>query len=252
MAGHSKWANIKHRKGRQDAKRGKIFSRIIKELTVASKLGGAVPEDNPRLRTALDKALSSNIPKDTIKKAIQRGVGGSGTQDLEEASFEGYGPGGVAILVESMTDNNNRTVAEVRHAFVKAGGNLGTTGSVSYLFVKKGLIRVNKNCDQDKVMELAIESGAEDIEISQDSSISICVSPNNFEKAENSLNDAGIDIDSSEITFVPENTVTLNLNLASKVCKLLESLEDLDDTQNVHSNADFPDEMIDNLDLQND
>ena len=137
MAGHSKWANIKHRKGRQDAKRGKIFSRLIRELTVSSKLGGPNPDDNPRLRTALDKALGANMPKDTIERAIQRGAGGSESENLEEITFEGYGPGGVAIMVESMTDNNNRTVAEVRHAFTKSGGNLGTDGSVSYLFTKK-------------------------------------------------------------------------------------------------------------------
>ena len=177
MAGHSKWANIKHRKGRQDAKRGKIFSRLIRELTVASRLGGPVAEDNPRLRTALDKALSANMPKDTIERAVQRGSGSAEGDDLEETTFEGYGPGGVAIIVESMTDNNNRTVAEVRHAFSKAGGNLGTDGSVSYLFVKKGLIQLSNSTSLEQVLEVAIEAGAEDIEENSDQSITISTLP---------------------------------------------------------------------------
>lgn len=247
MSGHSKWANIKHRKGRLDAKRGKIFSRIIRELTVASKLGGPVPEDNPRLRTALDKALSSNIPKDTIERAIQRGSGGAEGERLEETTLEGYGPGGVAVIVECMTNNHNRTVAEIRHAFTKAGGNLGTDGSVSYLFIKKGLIQIRNNSNLDSVMEVAIKAGAEDIEENADQSITISTLPEDFESVKDSLIKAEIDIEESEISLVPETSVSTDLETSIKIYKLLETLEDLDDTQHVHSNADFPEEIVDHL-----
>ena len=248
MAGHSKWANIKHRKGRQDAKRGKIFSRLIRELTVASRLGGPVAEDNPRLRTALDKALSAYMPKDTIERAIQRGSGSAEGDDLEETTFEGYGPGGVAIIVESMTDNNNRTVAEVRHAFSKAGGNLGTDGSVSYLFVKKGLIQLSNNTSLEQVLEVAIEAGAEDIEENSDQSITISTLPKDFDPVKKALIDKEIETLESEISLVPENSVSTDLETSIKIYKLLEALEDLDDTQNVHSNADFPEEVVEHLD----
>ena len=248
MAGHSKWANIKHRKGRQDAKRGKIFSRLIRELTVASRLGGPVAEDNPRLRTALDKALSANMPKDTIERAIQRGSGSAEGDDLEETTFEGYGPGGVAIIVESMTDNNNRTVAEVRHAFSKAGGNLGTDGSVSYLFVKKGLIQLSNNTSLEQVLEVAIEAGAEDIEENSDQSITISTLPEDFDPVKKALIDKEIETLESEISLVPETSVSTDLETSIKIYKLLEALEDLDDTQNVHSNADFPEEVVEYLD----
>tara|TARA_Y100001970_G_scaffold232839_1_gene289984 strand:+ start:2748 stop:3494 length:747 start_codon:yes stop_codon:yes gene_type:complete len=247
MAGHSKWANIKHRKGRQDAKRGKVFSRLIRELTVASKLGGPLPEDNPRLRTALDKALSSNMPKDTIERAIQRGAGGGESENLEETTFEGYGPGGVAIIVESMTDNNNRTVAEVRHAFTKAGGNLGTDGSVSYLFNKKGLIQLNQDNNLEQIMETAIEAGAEDIEENPDKTITITASLEEYEDVKRALVDSSIEISDSELSLVPETTVSTDLETSIKIYKLLESLEDLDDTQNVHSNADFPEEIVEHI-----
>ena len=248
MAGHSKWANIKHRKGRQDAKRGKIFSRLIRELTVASRLGGPVAEDNPRLRTALDKALSANMPKDTIERAIQRGSGSAEGDDLEETTFEGYGPGGVAIIVESMTDNNNRTVAEVRHAFSKAGGNLGTDGSVSYLFVKKGLIQLSNNTSLEQVLEVAIEAGAEDIEENSDQSITISTLPEDFDPVKKALIDKEIETLESEISLVPETSISTDLETSIKIYKLLEALEDLDDTQNVHSNADFPEEVVEHLD----
>ena len=248
MAGHSKWANIKHRKGRQDAKRGKIFSRLIRELTVASRLGGTVAEDNPRLRTALDKALSANMPKDTIERAIQRGSGSAEGDDLEETTFEGYGPGGVAIIVESMTDNNNRTVAEVRHAFSKAGGNLGTDGSVSYLFIKKGLIQLSNNTSLEQVLEVAIEAGAEDIEENSDQSITISTLPEDFDPVKKALIDKEIETLESEISLVPETSVSTDLETSIKIYKLLEALEDLDDTQNVHSNADFPEEIVEHLD----
>ena len=248
MAGHSKWANIKHRKGRQDAKRGKVFSVLIRELTVAAKLGGGVPEDNPRLRTAIDKALSANMTKDTIERAVQRGAGGLEGENLEEVTFEGYGPGGIAVMVESMTDNNNRTVAEVRHAFTKSGGNLGTNGSVAYLFEKKGLIRVQGGQNEDLVMELAIEAGAEDMEVNEDTSMGITSSPEDFENIKNVLADKEIIVEDSEIAFIPENTVEADLETSLKVFKLLESLEELDDTQTVTSNVDFSDEMLEHLD----
>ena len=248
MAGHSKWANIKHRKGRQDAKRGKIFSVLIRELTVAAKLGGGVPEDNPRLRTAIDKALSANMNKDTIERAIQRGAGGLEGENLEEVTYEGYGPGGIAVLVESMTDNNNRTVAEVRHAFTKSGGNLGTNGSVAYLFEKKGVIRVEGGQDEDLVMELSIDAGAEDIEVNEDTSITVTSSPEDFETIKIALNSKEIVLEDSEIALIPENTVNADLDTSLKVYKLLESLEDLDDTQTVTSNVEFSDGLLEHLD----
>ena len=247
MAGHSKWANIKHRKGRQDAKRGKVFSVLIRELTVAAKLGGGVPDDNPRLRTAIDKALAANMTKDTIERAVQRGAGGLEGENLEEVSFEGYGPGGIAIIVESMTDNNNRTVAEVRHAFTKSGGNLGTNGSVSYLFEKKGLITVSSKQDSEEIMEIAIEAGAEDIEINNDETITISSSPGDFENIKNELTKHQIQLEDSEISLIPEIPVQADLDTSLKVYKLLEMLEDLDDTQNVTSNVEFADGMLDQL-----
>ena len=248
MLGHCKWANIKHRKGRQDAKRGKIFSVLIRELTVAAKLGGGVPEDNPRLRTAIDKALSANMNKDTIERAIQRGAGGLEGENLEEVTYEGYGPGGIAVLVESMTDNNNRTVAEVRHAFTKSGGNLGTNGSVAYLFEKKGVIRVEGGQDEDLVMELSIDAGAEDIEVNEDTSITVTSSPEDFETIKIALNSKEIVLEDSEIALIPENTVNADLDTSLKVYKLLESLEDLDDTQTVTSNVEFSDDLLEHLD----
>ena len=248
MAGHSKWANIKHRKGRQYAKRGKIFSVLIRELTVAAKLGGPEPDDNPRLRTAVDKALSANMNKDTIERAIQRGAGGLEGENLEEVSFEGYGPGGIAIMVESMTDNNNRTVAEVRHAFTKSGGNLGTNGSVSYLFEKKGLINISDGQDPDQIMEISIEAGAEDIEINDDNSVSITSAPQDFETIKTALIEADIAIDNSDISLVPETTVQADMETSLKVFKLLEMLEDLDDTQSVTSNIEFAEGMLEELD----
>ena len=248
MAGHSKWANIKHRKGRQDAKRGKVFSVLIRELTVAAKLGGGVADDNPRLRTAIDKALAANMTKDTIERAVQRGAGGLEGENLEEVSFEGYGPGGIAIIVESMTDNNNRTVAEVRHAFTKTGGNLGTNGSVSYLFEKKGIITVSSNQDADQIMEVSIEAGAEDIEINDDETITVSSSPEEFESIKNALSSNELDIDDSEISLVPETTVKADLDTSLKVYKLLEMLEDLDDTQNVTYNIEFAEGMLEQID----
>lgn len=238
MAGHSKWANIKHRKGRQDEKKQKIFSKLIREITVASKLGGAEASDNPRLRLALDKALGANMPKDTIDRAISRGAGDSDSGNLEEITYEGYGPNGVAILIEAMSDNKNRTVAEVRHAFSKCGGSLGTDGSVSYLFLKKGQIIV-KESNQEKLLELLISEGIEDIESSNEDLTLIFTEPNNIHNVKNVLLKENIEIIEAEMIMDSSQNVQLNSEDTEKVLKLLDNLEDLDDVQNVFSNAEF-------------
>ena len=238
MAGHSKWANIKHRKGRQDEKKQKIFSKLIREITVASKLGGAEASDNPRLRLALDKALGANMPKDTIERAISRGAGDSDSGNLEEITYEGYGPNGVAVLIEAMSDNKNRTVAEVRHAFSKCGGSLGTDGSVSYLFSKKGQIIV-KESNQEKLLELLISEGIEDIEPSSEDLTLIFTEPNNIHNVKNVLLKEEIEIIEAEMIMDSSQNVELNSEETEKVLKLLENLEDLDDVQNVFSNAEF-------------
>ena len=238
MAGHSKWANIKHRKGRQDEKKQKIFSKLIREITVASKLGGAEASDNPRLRLALDKALGANMPKDTIERAISRGAGDSDSGNLEEITYEGYGPNGVAVLIEAMSDNKNRTVAEVRHAFSKCGGSLGTDGSVSYLFSKKGQIIV-KESNQEKLLELLISEGIEDIEPSSEDLTLIFTEPNNIHNVKNVLLKEGIEIVEAEMIMDSSQNVELNSEETEKVLKLLDNLEDLDDVQNVFSNAEF-------------
>ena len=238
MAGHSKWANIKHRKGRQDEKKQKIFSKLIREITVASKLGGAEASDNPRLRLALDKALGANMPKDTIERAISRGAGDSDSGNLEEITYEGYGPNGVAVLIEAMSDNKNRTVAEVRHAFSKCGGSLGTDGSVSYLFSKKGQIIV-KESNQEKLLELLISEGIEDIESSDEDLTLIFTEPSNIHNVKNVLLKESIEIVEAEMIMDSSQNVELNSDETEKVLKLLENLEDLDDVQNVFSNAEF-------------
>ena len=238
MAGHSKWANIKHRKGRQDEKKQKIFSKLIREITVASKLGGAEASDNPRLRLALDKALGANMPKDTIERAISRGAGDSDSGNLEEITYEGYGPNGVAVLIEAMSDNKNRTVAEVRHAFSKCGGSLGTDGSVSYLFSKKGQIIV-KESNQEKLLELLISEGIEDIEPSSEDLTLIFTEPNNIHNVKNVLLKEGIEIVEAEMIMDSSQNVELNSEETEKVLKLLDNLDDLDDVQNVFSNAEF-------------
>ena len=238
MAGHSKWANIKHRKGRQDEKKQKIFSKLIREITVASKLGGAEASDNPRLRLALDKALGANMPKDTIERAISRGAGDSDSGNLDEITYEGYGPNGVAVLIEAMSDNKNRTVAEVRHAFSKCGGSLGTDGSVSYLFSKKGQIIV-KESNQEKLLELLISEGIEDIEPSNEDLTLIFTEPNNIHNVKNVLLKEGIEIVEAEMIMDSSQNIELNSEETEKVLKLLDNLEDLDDVQNVFSNAEF-------------
>jgi len=237
MAGHSKWANIKHRKGAQDAKRGKIFTRLIREITIAAKLGGADSAANPRLRAAIDNALSNNMTKDTIERAVKRGAGGGEGGDVEEVRYEGYGPGGVAVLVDCLTDNKNRTVAEVRHAFTKAGGNLATSGSVSYLFKLFGVISYPIGTDEDVIMELALESGADDIVSNEDGSIDVMTAPEVFTQVKTALLAAGREPEHTELSMYPSTSIPLNLQDAEKMIRLIDVLEDLDDTQNVYSNA---------------
>ncbi|MDA9739507.1 MAG: YebC/PmpR family DNA-binding transcriptional regulator [Pseudomonadota bacterium] len=240
MAGHSKWANIKHRKARQDAKRGKIYTKLIRELTVAAKAGGGDPADNPRLRLALDKANSENMPKDTIKRAIERGTGAGESGNLEEVTYEGYGPGGVAILVEAMTDNRNRTVAEVRHAFTKFGGNLGTDGSVSYLFNKIGFAQVDPNADEEIVMDILLENDGEDLEVGSES-IDITVPFQNLSSFVETLKNKNIGILNAEVTMRADTSIALDQETGEKLLRILDFLEDVDDVQEVHSNAEFPD-----------
>jgi len=247
MAGHSKWANIQHRKGRQDKARGKLFTKLIREVTVAARIGGSDLDSNPRLRTAVDKAKSQSMPKDNIERAISKGSGEGDDFNLEEVTYEGYGPGGVAILIESMTDNRNRTVAEVRHALTKFGGNLGAEGSVSYLFKQTGLITVSKIEDEDKIVETAIELGAEDIEINDDGSIEIMTSPNDLVDIKDALSNEEINIDIAEVTMKAATDVSINLKHAQSMMKLLDMLDDLDDIQTVHSNAEISNDILEQL-----
>lgn len=244
MAGHSKWANIQHRKGAQDAKRGKLFTKLIREITVAARLGGGDSASNPRLRAAVDKALTANMTKDTIERAIKRGSGDLEGQNFEEVRYEGYAPGGVAVMVDCMTDNRNRTVSEVRHAFSKCGGNLGTDGSVAYLFTKTGIISYSKDSDEDKIMEVALEAGADDVVSYEDGSVDVLTMPENFEEVRDAMNAAGLEADSAEITMRAAIDVALQTEDAGKMLKLLEMLEDLDDVQNVYSNADISEEVL--------
>ena len=240
MAGHSKWSNIKHRKAGQDAKRSKIFTKIIRELTVAARDGGGNIEDNAGLRTVVEKAKSSQMPKDTMERAIARGAGGKDGADLVELTYEGYGPGGVAIYVETMTDNRNRTVSDVRHAFTKSGGNLGTDGSVAYLFDKRGLIDFEPEIDEDQVMEVAIEVGAEDVVVEDDGSIEVVTLPEDFLTVKDALAEQGFEPSSAQVSMVPQNFSDLDVATGEKVIRLLDMLEDLDDVTNVYTNASFP------------
>jgi YebC/PmpR family DNA-binding regulatory protein len=244
MAGHSKWANIKHRKAAQDAKRGKIFTKHIRELTVAAKMGGADPDANPRLRTAIDKALGVNMTKDTVERAIKRGAGAGEGENYDEVRYEGYGTNGVAIMVDCLTDNINRTVSEVRHAFTKAGGNLGTDGSVAYLFSKQGVLSYQAGADEDAIMEAALEAGADDVTTNDDGSIDVLTTPEAFMDVKEAMVAAGHEPENAEITMQPSTTVDLNLEDAEKVLRLVDALEDLDDVQNVYSNADISEEIM--------
>ena len=241
MAGHSKWANIKHRKARQDASRGKVWTKVIREITVAAK-GGPDPSDNPRLRLALDKANAANMPKDTIKRAIQKGSGTGEMGVIEELTFEGYGPNGVAILVETMTDNRNRTVADVRHAFSKFGGNMGTDGSVAYLFNKLGLVQIELSYEEDQVMEVALDAGADDF-IATDDCYEIITTPSNLSAVADALKQNNIEILLAENTMRADTLVNLDQEASEKVFKIMNFLDDLDDVQEVHTNAEFPEDF---------
>ncbi len=243
MAGHSKWANIKHRKAGQDAKRGKVFTKIIRELTVAAKMGGDNPNDNPRLRAVMDKALAANMTKDTMERAIARGAGTAESENLEELVYEGYGPGGVAILCECLTDNKNRTVAEVRHGFTKFGGSLGTNGSVAYLFEKTGVIAFPAGSDEETIMETALEAGAHDVVNNDDGSIEVHTTLETFGQVQDALKAAGLQAERAEMTMLASTEVDLDLEGAEKLLKLTEHMEDLDDVQNVYSNANISDEV---------
>jgi YebC/PmpR family DNA-binding regulatory protein len=244
MAGHSKWANIKHRKAAQDAKRGKLWTKLIREITVAARLGGGDPDDNPRLRAAVDKGLGANMPRDTIDRAISRGAGGQDGSDVEELIYEGYGSGGVAVLVEVMTDNRNRTVAEVRHAFSKFGGNLGTDGSVAYLFNKLGVISFAPGADEEKIMDVVLEAGAEDIESDEDGSVQVTTPWELMSQVVAALKAESLAPDHSEISMVPSTYTPCDEDLAANILKLLDALEELDDVQNVYSNAELPESAL--------
>ncbi len=248
MAGHSKWANIKHRKAAQDAKRGKIFTKVIRELTVAAREGGSDVDANPRLRIAVDKALAANMTRDTIERNVKRGAGELDGQIVEDIRYEGYGPGGTAILVECMSDNRNRTVSNVRHAFTKAGGNLGTDGSVAYLFDKKGLISFDPGLDEDQVMEAAIEAGADDVVTNDDGSIEVYTAPEDFDEVVEGLKAAGFESEEAEITMIPSTKAELDAATAPKFLRLVDMLEELDDTQEVFSNADISEDILASLD----
>ncbi len=247
MAGHSKWANIQHRKGAQDKKRGKLFTKLIREITVAARLGGGDPISNSRLRLAMDKALSGNVPKDTIERAIKRASGDQSAENIEEIRYEGYGPGGAAVMVECMTDNRNRTVAEVRHAFTKCGGNLGTDGSVSYLFTKLGQISYPVGSDEDRIMEAALEAGANDVVSNEDGSIDVLTDADNFTDVRDAMRAMKLEPEQAEVTMRPSTSVSLSEEDAQHMVKLLEMLEDQDDVQQVYSNADISDEILERI-----
>lgn len=242
MAGHSKWANIKHRKAAQDAKRGKIFTKLIREITTSARLGDADPANNPRLRAAVAAALTSNMTRDTINRAIQRGAGGGDGEQLETIVYEGYGPAGSAVMVECLTDNRNRTVAEVRHAFSKCGGNLGTDGSVAYLFTKKGVLTF-VGADEDALMDAALEAGADDVVTEEDGTIEVYTIPNDFGTVLDGLEAAGFKPESAEVTMIPSTEAELDAETAPKLMRLIDMLEDLDDVQEVYHNGSISDEV---------
>lgn len=242
MSGHSKWANIQHRKGRQDAKRGKVFTKAAKEIIIAAK-GGGDPAGNPRLRAAIAAAKAVNLPKDKIEAAIRKGTGEDAGGDFVEAFYEGYGPGGIAIMVEVATDNKNRTVAEVRHLFTRFGGALGENGSVAWMFERKGVIAVDKNAyAEDAIMEAALEAGADDV-VDDEDIWTIQTAMADFAAVRDALENAGIAMQSAELAMVPANLVPVDAETGLKVLKLMDSLDDNDDVQNVYANADFPDDM---------
>ncbi len=249
MAGHSKWANIKHRKAGQDAKRGKIFTKVMREITVAVKASGPDAASNPSLRTAIDKALGANMRRDTIDTAIKKAAGALEGVNYENIRYEGYGPGGTAVIVDCLTDNRNRTVGEVRHAFSKAGGNLGTDGSVAYLFNKLGILSYAPSVDEDALMDAALEAGAEDVISYDDGAVDVMTTPETYLAVKDALIAAGFEPDSSEVTMQATIQAELDADDAEKMMRLIDRLEDLDDVQDVYSNADISDEIMEGLDL---
>lgn len=240
MAGHSKWANIQHRKNAQDAKRGKLFTKLIREITIASRMGGEDPLSNPRLRLAMDKALTANMTKDVINRAVKRGSGAQEGADLVELRYEGYAPGGVAVIVDAMTDNRNRTASDVRHAFTKFGGNLGTDGSVAYLFKHIGQMIFAADHDEDRLMEVGLEAGAADVLKSEDGSFEVITTPDTFEAIKTYFEEAGLKPEHAEVTFSADLDVAVSVEDGIRVLKMIDMLEDLDDVQNVYTNADIP------------
>jgi YebC/PmpR family DNA-binding regulatory protein len=244
MAGHSKWANIQHRKGAQDKKRGKVFTKLIREVSTAARIGGPDPAMNARLRLAIDKARIASMPRDTIERAVKRAAGGDAAENFHAARYEGYGPGGVAVMVDCLTDNRNRTVAEVRHAFTKHGGNLGADGSVGYLFNQVGALVYPPGTDEDRLMDLALEAGAEDVIAHEDGSLEVLAAPADYEAIRGALTKAGLAPAAGEITQRASTSVTLAGDAATTMMELLEALEDLDDVQNVYSNAEIPDDVL--------
>jgi YebC/PmpR family DNA-binding regulatory protein len=247
MAGHSKWANIKHKKAANDKKRGKIWTKLLREVTVAAREGGGELDSNPRLRLAVDKANGANVPKDTIDRAVKRGAGGGEGENYDEIRYEGYGPGGTAVLVDCMTDNRNRTASEVRHAFTKHGGNLGTDGSVAYLFIKQGIISYAPGADEDAIMEAALEAGADDVVSNDDGSIDVLTTPESFSEVKEAMESAGHKPDNAEVTFEASTKAELDQDTAEKLLKMVDVLEDLDDVQEVYTNADVADDILEAL-----
>ncbi len=248
MSGHSKWANIKHRKGAADARKSKTFFKLIKEITVAARMGGGDPDGNPRLRSAIAAGRAENMPKDNIDRAIKKGAGGGEGENYDEILYEGYGPGGVAVLVECMTDNKNRTVGDVRHFFSKAGGNLGESGCVSWMFDKKGEILVEKNViDEEKLMEMALEAGAEDV-VDDDNVFQVLTAPEDFETVRAALEEQGVEFLEASVSMIPKNVIELaDEKTAKQLMRLLENLEDNDDVQKVHANFDIPEEIMEKI-----
>lgn len=248
MAGHSKWANIKHRKQAQDAAKGKVFTKLIRELTTASRIGGPIPADNPRLRAAMDKALTANMTRETIDRAVKRGAGGEGEADLEELTYEGYGMGGVAVVVETMTNNRNRTASDVRYAFTKCGGNLGQDGSVAFLFTKRGEIYFEPGINEDQLMEAALDAGADDVIAQEEGGFLVVTSPESFGSVQDKLLQAGLKPAGAEVTLSATTQADIvEPDVAEKVLKMLDMLEELDDVQNVYSNANIATDIMEKL-----
>jgi YebC/PmpR family DNA-binding regulatory protein len=247
MSGHSKWSSIKHKKGAADAKRGKVFTKLIKEITVAARLGGGDPNGNPRLRAAIAAAKAENMPKENIERGIKKGTGELEGVSYEETSYEGYGPGGVAVLVDCLTDNKNRAVADVKHLFERNGGNLGEPGCVAWMFDKKGLVVLERDkVDEEKLLDLALESGAEDV-MDQDEDFEVITALADFEKVKKAIEDAGLPYTVAEITMIPKNTVKLEGKKAQQMLNLMQGLEDNDDVSNVYANFDIPDDVLEAL-----